>query len=63
MQPLHELRKLSDAAPLLVYSGTDPSTIQHASEDRRIVMLSRNQQRRDCELGYLHKYCRIEEFR
>jgi molecular chaperone HtpG len=60
-RPLHELQKLSQTAPLLVYSGTDTATIQHASEDRRIVMLSRNQQRRDCELGYLRKYCRIEE--
>jgi molecular chaperone HtpG len=60
-RPLYELQKLSEVSPLLVYSGTDAATIQHASEDRRIVMLSRNQQRHYCELGYLRKYCRIEE--
>jgi molecular chaperone HtpG len=60
-RPLHELQQVSQASPLLVYSGTDAATIQHASEDRRIVMLSRDQHRNRCELGYLRKYCRIEE--
>lgn len=58
---LYEVRGRSQQEAFLVYSGTDSATIQHASEDRPIIMLSRNAQRRDCEINYLRKYCRIEE--
>lgn len=58
---LHELCKRSGLSPLLVYAGTDPATVKHASEDRPIVMLSRNSPRRDCEINYLRKYCKTEE--
>ena len=59
--PLHELRERSAQSPLLVYAGADPATVKHASEDRPIVMLSRSSPRRDCEINYLRKYCKIEE--
>jgi molecular chaperone HtpG len=58
---LHEARERSQKRPLLVYGGNDAATMSHASEDRPIVLLSKNAQRRECELGYLKKYCRIEE--
>ncbi|MDV2990304.1 MAG: ATP-binding protein [Dehalogenimonas sp.] len=58
---LHEIQELSRQAPFLVYGGTDTSTIQHASEDRQIIMLSKNAQRKDCEINYLRNYCKIEE--
>ena len=58
---LHEVRERSQQEVFLVYAGTDSTTIQHASEDKPIIMLSRNAQRRDCEINYLRKYCRIEE--
>jgi molecular chaperone HtpG len=58
---LHEVRERSQLSPVLVYSGTDPATIKHASQDRPIVMLTRGSPRRDCEMGYLRKFCKIEE--
>ena len=59
--PLHEIRKQSKEAPVLVYSGTDRATVEHASEDRPIIMPTRGSPRRDCELRFLRMYCRIEE--
>ncbi len=59
--PLHEVRDLSQQSPVLVYPGTDPKTVEHASEDKPIVMLSRGSPRRDCEINYLRKHCKIEE--
>ena len=59
--PLHEARGRSEARPLLVYGGTDAATIAHASEDRPIIMLSSGSHRRECEIGYLKTYCKIEE--
>lgn len=58
---LEEARERSVSRPLLVYSGTDAATIAHASEDQPIVILSQNTQRRECELGYLKEFCKIEE--
>ena len=45
----------------LVYSGTDRPTMEHASEDRPIIMPARSSPRRDCEINYLRMYCDIEE--
>ena len=58
---LHDLKSLSNETPLLVYSGTDRATVEHASEDRPIVMLTHGSPRRDCEINYLRRYCSIEE--
>src|SRR6185369_12237022 len=59
--PLKDVRARSQQAKVLVYAGTDPALISHASEDKPLVVLSRGSPRRDCELGYLRKYCAIEE--
>ena len=58
--PLHEIEKQSGSAPVLVYYGVDRASIAHASEDRPIIIPARRSPRRDCEVGYLSKYCRIE---
>ena len=58
---LHEVKGQSEQAPVLVYSGTDSATVQHASEDQPIVMLTRGSPRRNCEINYLRQYCKIEE--
>lgn len=58
--PLHEIKKQSESAPVLVYCGTDRASIEHASEDRPIIMPTRGSPRRNCELQYLKKYCEIE---
>ena len=59
--PLHEIKKESEKAPVLVYTGTDRATVEHASEDRPIIMPTRGSPRRDCEINFLRKHCRIEE--
>lgn len=58
---LKEVSTRSEKAPVLVYSGNDSATVKHASEDRPIIMLTRGSPRRECELTYLRKYCKIEE--
>ena len=58
---LDEIRKQSTNASVLVYSGTDRATVEHASKDRPIIMPTRGSPRRDCELQYLRTYCTIEE--
>ncbi|MHB8389156.1 MAG: ATP-binding protein [Leptospirales bacterium] len=58
---LHEVRDRSKQSPILVYLGNDPATMKHASEEKPMVTLSQGSPRRDCELEYLRKYCRIEE--
>jgi molecular chaperone HtpG len=59
--PLHTVKERSQKIPVLVYSGTDSATIEHASEDKPIITLSRGNQRRQCEHQYLRRYCKIEE--
>ena len=59
--PLREVKAQSEKMPVLVYSGTDSATVEHASEDRPIIMLARRSPRRDCEINYLQGYCQIEE--
>ena len=59
--PLHEIKKESEKSPVLVYTGTDRATVEHASEDRPIIMPTRGSPRRDCEINFLRKHCRIEE--
>lgn len=58
---LYEVRERSLQSPVLVYSGTDPLTIKHASQDRPIIMPTRGSPRRECEMSYLRQYCKIEE--
>lgn len=57
---LAELARASQAQPLLVYGGTDPGTMGHASSDRPVMQFARNTQRRQCEQGFLQRFGRIE---
>ena len=58
---LGDVRQSSNEVPSLVYSGTDPATIAHASEDRPIIVPSRTRPRHGCEINYLRSFCNIEE--
>lgn len=58
---LNEIRAQSRQAPVLVYSGADQSLISHASEERKLVVVSRSGPRHTCELTYLRQFCSIEE--
>jgi molecular chaperone HtpG len=58
---LLEIRDKYKQSPILVYTGSDPTTIKYASEDKPILVTSRGTDRRECELNYLRKYCKIQE--
>ncbi|MBN9496574.1 MAG: ATP-binding protein [Alphaproteobacteria bacterium] len=60
---LVDLKAMSATKPLLIYAGTDPEFIKHASEDQPLVILSRSNPRRQCEHEYLRKYCKIDELK
>ncbi len=60
-ETLEDLKKRSQAKPLLVYSGSDQSVINLGSEQQPMVVLARKSPRRDCEFQYLTRYCSIEE--
>ena len=57
---LVELAKVSQERPLLLYGGTDPGTMSHASAERPLVQLARNIQRRQCEQGFLTRFGKVE---
>lgn len=58
---LHDIKKLSEENPVLVYSGGDQSIVkQHASEDRPVVVLARTNPRQSCEREYLNQFCTTE---
>ncbi len=58
---LGEVKDRSQHAPMLVYLGHDPATIELASEEKPMILLSQNSPRRDCEIHYLRNFCKIEE--
>jgi molecular chaperone HtpG len=58
---LATLRDLSVERPLLLYSGTDTTIIDAvATEDSRVVVLSGQQPRRQCEEQFLRQYCTVD---
>jgi len=58
---LADVRVKSQTTPILLYAGAAQSIIKHASSERPLVVLSRQSPRRDCELSFLKKYCKIQE--
>jgi molecular chaperone HtpG len=58
---LHEICRTSETRSYLVYSGADQRTLALASEDRPMLVLTRSNPRRQCEISYLRAYCKIEE--
>nr|WP_281719532.1 ATP-binding protein [Nitrosomonas nitrosa] len=57
------LKALADnkgAHPLLIYAGSDVTTMSHASAERPVVQLARNTQRRQCEQNYLSTHTQVE---
>ena len=58
---LRDVRDRSQVTPALVYYGEEQSILNLASEERPIIVLSRGAHRRECEVGYLRQFCKIEE--
>jgi molecular chaperone HtpG len=58
---LKDIRSISETKSFLIYGGSEPSILAHASEDKPILVLTRSNPRRQCEISYLRAYCKIEE--
>ncbi len=58
---LREIRDTPIVTPYLMYQGSDPASIALASDERPILLISRSHPRRQCELEYLRRFCRVEE--
>lgn len=59
---LGEVVLLTADQPLPVYAGSDPAVISsYSSEDRPLLLLAKSNPRRQCELGFLKKYCKTSD--
>jgi molecular chaperone HtpG len=58
---LQEIVDRSQSNPVLVYSGNDQATMEHASQDRPLVVVSRAAPRNGVELSYLKNHAKMEE--
>lgn len=59
--PLHEIRRVAETTPYLVYGGADQEILSLATNDRPLLVLARSNPRRQCEISYLRSYCKTEE--
>lgn len=58
---LGELSASSKPGKLLVYNGSDPSTISLGTDDKPLIILSRQHHRQSLEISFLRQRCQIEE--
>ena len=58
---LDDVQSRTQAGPMLAYAGSDRAMIDaHASEDAPLLILATRNPRRQCEVGYLQKFCRVD---
>lgn len=66
MQPgdrttLDDIKDRTKDYPLPMYDGTDQTVIaSYSSEDKPLLILARNNPRRQCEAIYLEKFCKVQ---
>ena len=66
MQPgerttLDDIKEWTKACPMPVYDGTDQTVIaSYSTEDKPLLILARNNPRKQCETMFLQKFCQIE---
>lgn len=59
---LADIRARSEVWEMPVYDGVDPSVIaSYSSEDRPLIQLARTNPRRQCEKGYLQRFCKTTQ--
>lgn len=59
---LGEIRTRTATQEMPVYDGVEPSVIaSYSSEDRPLIQLSRGNPRRQCEAGFLQRFCRTTQ--
>lgn len=57
---LEEVRTRTADRPMLFYAGADQGILaRNASEETPVLQSARNSHRRQCEQGYLNKYCKV----
>lgn len=59
--PLEEIKARTASESMPVFDGTDPTTISnYSSEDKPLLILARNNPRKQCEENYLKLYCKVK---
>jgi molecular chaperone HtpG len=57
---LEDLKNTSAATPINAYDGSDPALIaSYGTEDRPILVITRSSPRRNCEVGFINAYCKV----
>ncbi|EJM23336.1 ATP-binding protein [Pseudomonas sp. GM25] len=58
--PLEEIKARTASVPMPMYDGADQTIIaSYSSEDRPLLILARNNPRKQCELNYLKLHCKV----
>ncbi|MDP3608688.1 MAG: ATP-binding protein [Methylophilus sp.] len=66
MQPgerttLNEIKEWTRESPMPLYDGTDQIVISsYSTDDKPLLILARNNPRKQCEINYLQKFCKVE---
>jgi molecular chaperone HtpG len=66
MQPgerttLDDIKERTKESPMPVFDGTDQAIIaNYSTEDRPLLILARNNPRKQCEMMYLKMFCKVE---
>lgn len=59
---LAEIKARSESQTIPVYDGVDPTVIStYSSEDQPLLQLARHNPRKQCELGFLQKFCKTSQ--
>ncbi|NDI85462.1 ATP-binding protein [Undibacterium crateris] len=60
-EPLEEIKARTVTAPMPVYDGADQTIIaSFSTDDKPLLILARNNPRKQCELNYLQRYCKVQ---
>lgn len=58
---LEEIKARTVSGPMPMYDGADQTIIaSYASEDRPLLILARHNPRKQCELNYLQRHCKVQ---
>lgn len=66
MQPgdrttLEEIKERTKNSPMPMYDGTDQTVIaSYSTEDKPLLILARNNPRKQCEMTYLQRFCNVQ---
>jgi molecular chaperone HtpG len=67
MQPgerttLEDIQEWTKSVPMPMYDGTDQTVIaSYSTDDKPLLILARNNPRKQCEMIYLQRFCKVEQ--